>query len=150
MSAWTAVAEAFRARSVAQPHYWVADYSLGDHPAIPAGAVALQYADRGGYDVSVVADYWPGIDPVPTPIPPAQPAPAHTLEDDMPYLISVIPDPTIPGATSGAGIFTVDGGTVAHVDEASYAALVARFGQPLVVSPAYYASLLTPETSKAA
>lgn len=64
MSNWSTVQAAFRARGVAQPHYWIADYSLGTNPAIPAGAVALQYADRGGYDESVVADYWPGVDPV--------------------------------------------------------------------------------------
>jgi hypothetical protein len=140
MSAWASVQAAFKARGVPQPHYWVADYSLGNNPAIPAGAIALQYADRGGYDVSVVADYWPGVDPAPpATIPPPPPPP---MEDDM-YLISVTPDPTVPGATTpSAGIFTVDGGTVVHVDEASYNALVARFGEPVVVSPTYYARVL--------
>ena len=139
MSAWATVQAAFKARGVAQPHYWVADYSLGNNPAIPAGAIALQYADRGGYDVSVVADYWPGVDSAPTPAPPPPPP----LEEAMPYLISVTPDPTAPGATTpSAGIFTVDGGTVVHVDEASYNALAARFGQPIVVSPTYYSALL--------
>lgn len=138
-SEWPSVKSAFNARGVAQPHYWVANYSLGNNPAIPAGAVALQYADRGGYDISVVADYWPGVDPVPPPTPIAPPQ-----EDDMPYLISVTPDPTLPAETSPtAGIFTVDGGLVAHVDEASYGALAARFGAAIVVSPAYYAALLT-------
>jgi hypothetical protein len=147
VSSWPAVKAAFAARGVAEPHYWVADYSLGDNPAIPAGAVALQYADRGGYDVSAVADYWPGIDAAPAPPPPpVPPAPVSPLEDDMPYLISVTPDPTQPGETTpSAGIFTVDGGTVAHVDEASYGPLVSRFGEPVVVSPAYYTALTTPK-----
>jgi len=61
-STWPAVRAAFAKAGVAEPHYWIARYD-GD-PAIPAGAVAKQY--RGnvppGYDVSSVADYWPGVD----------------------------------------------------------------------------------------
>lgn len=60
---WPAVRAAFRARGVAEPHYWVANYSVDQaHPQIPAGAVGLQYRDAGSYDLSVVADYWPGVD----------------------------------------------------------------------------------------
>lgn len=147
-STWPAVRTEFQLRKVAEPHYWLAQYDgAATIPAAwsAAGVVAKQYADKGGYDVSVVADYWPGIDPVPTP-PPAPTAPADLPEDDMPYLISVTKDPTMPGeATPSAGIFTVDGGTVVHVDGPSLAALVDRFGPPVVVSPAYYAALLSPE-----
>lgn len=61
-SAWAGVRAAFAAARVAAPHYWIAHYD-GDR-AIPAGAVAKQY--RGnvapGYDLSSVADYWPGVD----------------------------------------------------------------------------------------
>jgi hypothetical protein len=136
MSNWPTVQSAFRSKGVAQPHYWIADYSLGNNPALPAGAIALQYVDHGGYDESVVADYWPGVDPAPGSSQPPQ-------EDDMPYLISVTPDPTAPGETTPtAGIFTVDGGTVVHVDGPSLGPLVARFGAAVVVSPTYYASLL--------
>lgn len=64
-STWPAVRAAFQAARVAEPHWWIAKYD-GD-PTIPAGAVAKQY--RGdvapGYDVSSVADYWPGVDPAP-------------------------------------------------------------------------------------
>ena len=136
VSNWPAVKSAFAIRSVSAPHYWVADYSLGDNPSIPDGAVALQYTDKGGYDISVVADYWPGVDPVPvTTIP----------EEDMPYLISVTPDPTntTDTADKGSGIFSVDGGTVVHVpttpDETN---LASRFGAPIVTSPARYAALI--------
>lgn len=58
---WPAVRAAFRARGVPEPHYWVANYSGGQQ--IPAGAIALQYTDTGSFDLSAVADYWPGIDP---------------------------------------------------------------------------------------
>lgn len=64
---WPAVRQAFADQAVAEPVYWVAAY-VNDPtqvPAIPAGAVALQYYDFGGYDASVVADYWPGLDPAP-------------------------------------------------------------------------------------
>ncbi|ROP36297.1 hypothetical protein [Saccharothrix texasensis] len=71
---WRPCREAFRAAGVPEPHWWVANYD--GRQTIPAGAVAKQYAhphdgdgvaDRpwetgGHYDLSVVADYWPGVD----------------------------------------------------------------------------------------
>lgn len=60
-SAWPAVQAAFKAAGVAQPHYWVAAYP-GEGAVVPAGAVAHQYQDAGPYDLSVVVDYWPGVD----------------------------------------------------------------------------------------
>ena len=62
-STWPAVRAAFSAAGVAAPHFWIADYD-GD-PAIPAGAVAKQYASNENYDTSAVAAYWPGVDPTP-------------------------------------------------------------------------------------
>lgn len=62
-STWPAVRAAFRSAGVPQPHYWVADYD--NDPAIPAGAIAKQFRNTSGYDVSAVADYWPGVDPEP-------------------------------------------------------------------------------------
>ncbi len=64
---WPAVRAAFTAQGVAQPPYVVAAYP-GEHdatgnPLIPAGAIGHQWIDRGPYDESVVADYWPGVDP---------------------------------------------------------------------------------------
>lgn len=73
LSAWPAVRAAFQSRGVPEPHYWVAHYS--PNAAIPAGAVALQHTSTAGYDVSSVADYWPGVDPAPAPT---------SQEDDMP------------------------------------------------------------------
>lgn len=70
-SNWSAGQSAFNAAGVTQPHWWIAHYSvsppdLNNLPAIPTGAVALQCYDYGGYDLSVVADYWPGVDAPPT------------------------------------------------------------------------------------
>lgn len=62
---WPAVKAAFAGQGVAAPLYWVAAYVKDPTkvPAIPAGAIAVQYYDYGGYDASVVADNWPGLDP---------------------------------------------------------------------------------------
>lgn len=67
-SMWPSVRAAFKAAGVTEPNYWVAQYD--NNPSIPAGAVAKQYiGDYNGYDRSVVADYWPGVDPAPAPAP---------------------------------------------------------------------------------
>lgn len=63
---------------------------------------------------------------------------------DMPYLISVTPDPSNTQST-GAGIYLVDAGKVEYVpDLETLGALEGKFGQPLVVSPAFY-EVLSPE-----
>lgn len=71
LSTWPVVRAAFQARGVPEPHYWVADYD--GVAVIPAGAVAKQYADDQllgvPWDISVVAAYWPGVDPAPIPAP---------------------------------------------------------------------------------
>jgi hypothetical protein len=78
-SQWDEVKRAVAANgATGKVSYWIADYD-GD-PTIPAGAVAKQYLSPDGsgkskagghYDVSVVAAYWPGVDPKPTPKPKA-------------------------------------------------------------------------------
>jgi hypothetical protein len=59
------VRAAFDVAGVAQPHYWVAKYD--GRPEVPAGTVGKQYAAPesgapGHYDISSVADFWPGVD----------------------------------------------------------------------------------------
>ncbi|HEV2346099.1 MAG TPA: hypothetical protein VGS97_18510, partial [Actinocrinis sp.] len=58
---------AFAARGVPEPHWWVAGYD--GIAEIPAGAIGKQYADNTAlgqpWDLSVVADYWPGVDQAP-------------------------------------------------------------------------------------
>jgi len=63
---------------VTEPHWWIAAYP-GNGANLYPGAVAHQYADPGPVDLSVVADYWPGVDPKPVP----KPTPP-TPEPDMP------------------------------------------------------------------
>lgn len=64
-STWPSVRAEFDRQKVAQPHYWIAKYD-GAAQMIP-GAVAKQYANpplhgRGHFDLSIVADHWPGVD----------------------------------------------------------------------------------------
>jgi hypothetical protein len=65
MSSWQEVRDAFHARNVKEPHYWVAQYD--GIQIIPDGAIGKQYQNYPNYDISVIADYWPGIDPPPKP-----------------------------------------------------------------------------------
>ncbi len=94
---WDQVKAAFRAQKVAEPHYWIAAYP-GNGPNLYPGAVAHQYTDyQGLYDISAVADYWPGVDG------PGQPA-INDEEIDMSVLVRATDDPT--GAVILAGIGT--------------------------------------------
>lgn len=64
-STWPQVRAAFRNQGVPEPHYWVAQYD--NVKIVPDGAIGKQYYnnDALGFDMSVVADYWPGVDPAP-------------------------------------------------------------------------------------
>jgi len=68
LSQWPVVQAAFAAARVPEPHWWVAAYP-GSGPNLYPGSIAHQYANPGPVDISVVADYWPGVDPTPTPTP---------------------------------------------------------------------------------
>lgn len=100
---WLAVRQAFRNAGEPEPHYWTARYN--GVREIPVGAIARQFAhphDGDGvanypwetgahYDLSVVADHWPGVD---------QTAPGggggQILEEEMSsLLIRSHDDPTV-------------------------------------------------------
>jgi hypothetical protein len=67
------------------------------------------------------------------------PTPPPPREAPVTHLISVTPDPTGQAGNNGAGIFLVDGGRVSHCATEAYAALLeAKYGAPLVASPADY------------
>lgn len=103
-SAWPSVRSAFATHDVPEPHWWVANYD-GD-PAIPAGAIAHQYESTANWDLSSVADYWPGVETAPAPIA-APPQPAATKEDDdvtTYFPIQVLPDPA--GTVNACGVAT--------------------------------------------
>lgn len=65
-STWQAVKDEFAAQAIDPPLYWLALYD--GVAEVPAGAIAKQHTSTPGYDVSAVADYWPGVDPVPEPV----------------------------------------------------------------------------------
>lgn len=61
---WGNLRQLFRNAGVREPNWWVARYN--NVQTIPAGAIARQFANPplagGHYDLSIVADYWPGVD----------------------------------------------------------------------------------------
>lgn len=121
LSLWPTLIQAMNAAGVAQPHWWIADWN--SRAEMIDGAVAHQYDTvTGRWDDSIVADYWPGIDPVkttsppppgPAPVPPAPgPTPAQllaaaaaALEDD--YMI-MVHDPS-------GGISLISGSLYVHI-----------------------------------
>lgn len=63
-STWPRVIDAFNVRHVTQPLYWIA--TANGRNEIPPGAIGAQYLlNYRGVDVSAMADYIPGIDPIP-------------------------------------------------------------------------------------
>lgn len=65
-SSWAAVQNEFRIQNVAQPLYWIAHYNdVKELPTLNGiTAIAKQYHgnDPNNYDLSWVADFWPGVD----------------------------------------------------------------------------------------
>jgi hypothetical protein len=87
LSPWPVVQAAFLAVNVAEPDYWIADWTGNAH--IPAGAVACQYNHDlpPGYDISVTIPTWP---PQEAPVILAAPIvgpPVPTLDGKGYYLI---------------------------------------------------------------
>jgi hypothetical protein len=62
LSAWRTLLTEFASQGVPEPLWWIAHYD--NNPLIPGGAIAIQHTTTPGYDISAVADYWPGVDPV--------------------------------------------------------------------------------------
>lgn len=62
-------------------HWWRANYN--GHALLEKGESAHQWRDVGPYDSSVVADYWPGIDPPPS----GSPSPILIPEEEMALLV---------------------------------------------------------------
>ena len=66
VATWPAVVAACKVQGVAPPIWWAADWDRD--PTITDGAIAKQHTNdvAPGYDISSVADHWPGVDPEPT------------------------------------------------------------------------------------
>lgn len=68
LSTWPSVYNEFKNQGVAQPLYWIAKYDdIKNFPVLNGiTAIAKQYHgnDPHGFDISYVADFWPGVDGV--------------------------------------------------------------------------------------
>jgi hypothetical protein len=75
------VLAAHAALGIAAPLIWLASWTWGT-PVLPWNCIALQYASylmlNTGYDLSLCADHWPGVDPEPEPGPGPVPGPLPT------------------------------------------------------------------------
>lgn len=139
-STWAVVKAEFVAQNVAMPLFWVASYVTDPSkaPAIPAGAIGVQYYDYGGYDVSVLADYIPGVDPTPDP-------PAPTQEDDVAGWC-ILEAPVAENSTVKA-MFHYTGGALVHIPgeptdpEGSYGALSKQY-PTIPVDWQYFANVI--------
>jgi hypothetical protein len=127
LNSWDDGIAAFRAAGVLAPHWWISDYD-GD-ATLAAGEVAKQYASNDAYDTSVVADYWPGVDPAPAPPPIPRPE-----EDTM----LIIDAPRSADADAVRDMWLLGNGKYTHIpDDASYEGIkdagveVAVIGYPL-------------------
>lgn len=93
-SRYQELVDAFKARGVRFPYIWAAQWDGVNAPWF--GAVAKQYANPplsgGHYDLSWVADYWPGVDPAPAPAP--GPSPLPTPQPPAPPPPAPLPTPT--------------------------------------------------------
>jgi hypothetical protein len=108
-SGWAAARAPFGAS--AQPNWWIAKQD-GIAEMIP-GAIAKQYRDAGPWDISIAADYWPGVDIlVPTTLG------DEDGSDDMELIRS---DPNATAAGGGVG----NGAVVAHLGGGVLAAVPA-------------------------
>jgi hypothetical protein len=126
-SLWASVVKpAFAAARAELPWWWGAEWNgakvLLDDPR----CIGHQYASTPAYDVSVFADYLPGIDlPPPPPKPPAPiPAPAPTTLEEPMYLVNVDPNPDAVGAATGVSLIGGPAGYSHVLDGQSYTALV--------------------------
>jgi hypothetical protein len=144
---WPVGQAAFKSAGVAEPHWWIASWN--GIQTIPAGAIGHQYANTDPYDLSVFADYWPGVDPAqgsgtggstkPAPAPP----PRLTDKDvDVSFLIMVTPAVTSAPTNNGVDYFLVSGPLIAHLpDYTSAVNLALVLGNAIAVSPATYQSM---------
>jgi hypothetical protein len=123
-----AVLDACKLHAVPAPLLWVAQWD--DIAELPGNAIAKQYRNdnAAGFDTSVVADHWPGVDPAPQPSHKDEPMHLFQLEGKADIYV----------------LFEYSGRYVAVGDGDDVAALVAAGAtavQP--ISPTFHARLLT-------
>ena len=126
---WAANRSAYQSMGKAEPLWWIADY---DNVAqIPVGAIAKQFTDNppaNPYDTSLVADYWPGVDPAPDP---------PQEEDDMRIM------------NDGKAQWLVFGGVKVWIDNPQELAALSESGIPSVGAAVPGVLSLIPEANAA-
>lgn len=149
-STWPSVQQAFRSAGVAEPWYWVAHW--GVQAVIPGGAAGLQYESTPGYDVSVMADYIPGVDPAPVDQPPpggssgpaSSAGPPPPMEDELAFLVMTTPPVRATPTLAGTDYALVSGDLFlpfASGDYSSAVALARKLGDAVPVSNAFWSQL---------
>lgn len=120
---WPTVRQAFDDANEPQPHYWIADWD--GLAVLPVGAVAHQYVNGPDFDTSVVADYWPGVDPAPV-VPAPEPVPAPVEPVPAPEPAPTPPAPPVPaqGLTEADVIAIIDRYLAAEIGQGSSAQLL--------------------------
>ena len=120
---WQQVKNVCAENGLKLPPWWAA--VPGFHALYP-GSIATQYETIDGYDLSVVADYWPGFD-----IPQATQPQGDTT---MPYVAEETP---------GTRQYLIDGNTKLYIPDGQpdSANLINRFGQPVLLSPQFLATI---------
>lgn len=126
MADWPKCQQAVAFAGEPQPPWWVANWD--NVPMVMQGTVAKQYQGSaltgGHYDQSIVADYWPGIDPVPGPTPPT--VTSEPRPDNM--TLHTITFTTTPAGQANAG----DGWVPTDIPWSSFLAISHRGGYPPV------------------
>lgn len=149
-SSWSAGIQAFNAARVAQPHWWIAHYD--DHPEVIAGSIGKQYATvPGRYDLSLFADYWPGVDPAPaagggssTPTTPTGTTPTGTTPATSRRIRDMILVYVTPESGHNPGIWLLSGALYAHMTSAADVKALTDAGVPEVhLSLTQHNALLT-------
>jgi hypothetical protein len=119
-STWPTVRAEFAAQGVALPLWWAAQYD-GLAELVP-GSIAKQY--RGdvppGYDVSIVADLWPGVDP------PRPPTPAPTARKDRTMFVY-----KLEPATGGNVYLKTENGVEGPFSASDAVSILESIGQPV-------------------
>jgi len=105
LSAWPSVQAAFAAARVDPPHWWIAAYP-GNGPKLYPGSIAHQYPNPGPVDISVVADYWPGVDPKPVA---AKAAPTATYPPTLATALRKAPTMILIRSSTAPAIYLTDG-----------------------------------------
>lgn len=125
LSLWPTLIRAMNSAGVAQPHWWIAEWN--NRAEMIGGAIAHQYENNGNnWDRSIVADYWPGIDPAhlappPAPIPTPPPAPTgpSPVQLAAEAALDLLEDDMIMVHEPSGGIYLLSGSLYVHIPDPS-------------------------------